>query len=59
MSYPITFLNVLVPAPPLPQGRHGRRLGGEESDVDIEGFEDEDGKPKTPAPVKTLDQSHA
>uniref|UniRef100_A0A8C4ZLV2 Transcription initiation factor TFIID subunit n=1 Tax=Gadus morhua TaxID=8049 RepID=A0A8C4ZLV2_GADMO len=50
LSYPIKFLNVLVPAPPLPQGRHGRRLGGEESDVDIEGFEDEDGKPKTPAP---------
>uniref|UniRef100_A0A668AR71 Transcription initiation factor TFIID subunit n=1 Tax=Myripristis murdjan TaxID=586833 RepID=A0A668AR71_9TELE len=33
------------------QGRHGRRLGEEESDVDIEGFEEEDdGKPKTPAP---------
>ena len=50
---------MLFPTPPLPQGRHGRRLGGEESDVDIEGFEDEDGKPKTPAPVRTLDQSHA
>ena len=34
------------------QGRHGRRPGEEESDVDIEGFEEEDdGKPKTPAPV--------
>ncbi len=36
------------------QGRHLRRPGEEESDVDIEGFEDEDdGKPKTPAPVRT------
>ncbi|XP_048087205.1 transcription initiation factor TFIID subunit 1 isoform X3 [Alosa alosa] len=35
------------------QGRHGRRLGEEESDVDIEGFEEEDdGKPKTPAPAE-------
>lgn len=35
------------------QGRHGRRPGEEESDVDIEGFEEEDdGKPKTPAPVR-------
>uniref|UniRef100_A0A8C9TXC7 Transcription initiation factor TFIID subunit n=1 Tax=Scleropages formosus TaxID=113540 RepID=A0A8C9TXC7_SCLFO len=36
------------------QGRHGRgRLGEEESDVDIEGFEeDDDGKPKTPAPAE-------
>ena len=35
------------------QGRH-RRLGEEESDVDIEGFEEEeyDCKPKTPAPVR-------
>ncbi|XP_028321728.1 transcription initiation factor TFIID subunit 1 isoform X2 [Gouania willdenowi] len=34
------------------QGRH-RRLGEEESDVDIEGFEDDDdGKPKTPAPAE-------
>uniref|UniRef100_A0A7N8YMY2 Transcription initiation factor TFIID subunit n=1 Tax=Mastacembelus armatus TaxID=205130 RepID=A0A7N8YMY2_9TELE len=33
------------------QGRHIRRPGEEESDVDIEGFEEEDdGKPKTPAP---------
>uniref|UniRef100_A0AAQ5XQQ6 Transcription initiation factor TFIID subunit 1 n=1 Tax=Amphiprion ocellaris TaxID=80972 RepID=A0AAQ5XQQ6_AMPOC len=33
------------------QGRHSRRPGEEESDVDIEGFEeDDDGKPKTPAP---------
>lgn len=36
-----------------PQGRHSRRPGEEESDVDIEGFEeDDDGKPKTPAPVR-------
>ncbi|KAI1902695.1 hypothetical protein AGOR_G00018660 [Albula goreensis] len=36
------------------QGRHGRgRLGEEESDVDIEGFEeDDDSKPKTPAPAE-------
>uniref|UniRef100_A0A672PFH9 Transcription initiation factor TFIID subunit 1-like n=1 Tax=Sinocyclocheilus grahami TaxID=75366 RepID=A0A672PFH9_SINGR len=35
-----------------PSGRHGRgRMGEEESDVDIEGYEeDDDGKPKTPAP---------
>ncbi|NXR09364.1 TAF1 factor, partial [Semnornis frantzii] len=33
------------------QMRQGRgRLGEEDSDVDIEGFEDDDGKPKTPAP---------
>lgn len=39
-----------------PQGRHGRRPGEEESDVDIEGFEEEDdGKPKTPAPVRKTD----
>ena len=39
-----------------PQGRHGRRPGEEESDVDIEGFEeDDDGKPKTPAPVRKTD----
>lgn len=38
-----------------PQGRH-RRPGEEESDVDIEGFEEEDdGKPKTPAPVRQID----
>uniref|UniRef100_A0A668AKV4 TAF1 RNA polymerase II, TATA box binding protein (TBP)-associated factor n=1 Tax=Myripristis murdjan TaxID=586833 RepID=A0A668AKV4_9TELE len=38
------------------QGRHGRRLGEEESDVDIEGFEEEDdGKPKTPAPAEDGD----
>lgn len=38
---------------PAPQGRHIRRPGEEESDVDIEGFEeDDDGKPKTPAPVR-------
>ncbi|XP_013766925.1 transcription initiation factor TFIID subunit 1 isoform X1 [Pundamilia nyererei] len=35
------------------QGRHSRRPGEEESDVDIEGFdEDDDGKPKTPAPAE-------
>lgn len=39
----------------LPQGRHLRRPGEEESDVDIEGFEEEDdGKPKTPAPVREM-----
>lgn len=39
----------------LPQGRHLRRPGEEESDVDIEGFEEEDdGKPKTPAPVGVM-----
>uniref|UniRef100_A0AAQ4S767 Transcription initiation factor TFIID subunit n=1 Tax=Gasterosteus aculeatus aculeatus TaxID=481459 RepID=A0AAQ4S767_GASAC len=39
-----------------PQGRHGRRPGEEESDVDIEGFEeDDDGKPKTPAPAEDAD----
>ncbi|KAG7282696.1 hypothetical protein CRUP_017622 [Coryphaenoides rupestris] len=44
-------LDPLTPGAYMPQGRHGRRLGGEESDVDIEGFEeDDDGKPKTPAP---------
>lgn len=38
-----------------PQGRHLRRPGEEESDVDIEGFEEEDdGKPKTPAPVRHI-----
>ncbi|KAK7925576.1 hypothetical protein WMY93_007886 [Mugilogobius chulae] len=37
------------------QGRH-RRPGEEESDVDIEGFEeDDDGKPKTPAPAEDAD----
>lgn len=45
-SYPILSY-------PIPQGRHSRRPGEEESDVDIEGFEEEDdGKPKTPAPVR-------
>ncbi|XP_056450573.1 transcription initiation factor TFIID subunit 1 [Gadus chalcogrammus] len=48
-------LDPLTPGPYTPQGRHGRRLGGEESDVDIEGFEDEDGKPKTPAPAEDGD----
>lgn len=39
-----------------PQGRHLRRPGEEDSDVDIEGFEeDDDGKPKTPAPVRKSD----
>lgn len=39
----------------LSQGRHLRRPGEEESDVDIEGFEEEDdGKPKTPAPVREM-----
>uniref|UniRef100_A0A3P9HFU6 Transcription initiation factor TFIID subunit n=1 Tax=Oryzias latipes TaxID=8090 RepID=A0A3P9HFU6_ORYLA len=42
-----------MPGPYTPQGRHGRRPGEEESDVDIEGFEEEDdGKPKTPAPAE-------
>uniref|UniRef100_A0A8D0ATQ6 Transcription initiation factor TFIID subunit n=1 Tax=Sander lucioperca TaxID=283035 RepID=A0A8D0ATQ6_SANLU len=42
---------------PAPQGRHGRRPGEEESDVDIEGFEEEDdGKPKTPAPAEDADR---
>ncbi|CAM9312741.1 unnamed protein product [Lampetra planeri] len=44
-------LDPLTPGPYTPQGRHSRRPGEEESDVDIEGFEEEDdGKPKTPAP---------
>uniref|UniRef100_A0A672JNS7 Transcription initiation factor TFIID subunit n=1 Tax=Salarias fasciatus TaxID=181472 RepID=A0A672JNS7_SALFA len=44
-------LDPMTPGPYTPQGRHGRRPGEEESDVDIEGFEEEDdGKPKTPAP---------
>lgn len=38
------------------QGRHLRRPGEEDSDVDIEGFEeDDDGKPKTPTPVRKRD----
>ncbi|XP_024121571.1 transcription initiation factor TFIID subunit 1 isoform X7 [Oryzias melastigma] len=42
-----------MPGPYTPQGRHSRRPGEEESDVDIEGFEEEDdGKPKTPAPAE-------
>lgn len=33
-------------------------MGEEESDVDIEGFEeDDDGKPKTPAPVNVVSES--
>ncbi|XP_055499649.1 transcription initiation factor TFIID subunit 1 isoform X2 [Leucoraja erinacea] len=47
-------LEPLTPGPHTPQGhfREGRlRTGEEESDVDVEGFEeDDDGKPKTPAP---------
>ncbi|XP_037389391.1 transcription initiation factor TFIID subunit 1 isoform X1 [Pygocentrus nattereri] len=47
--------------PPVPQKRGGQsrgrgRMGEEESDVDIEGFEeDDDGKPKTPAPAEEGD----
>uniref|UniRef100_A0A4W3HW82 Transcription initiation factor TFIID subunit n=1 Tax=Callorhinchus milii TaxID=7868 RepID=A0A4W3HW82_CALMI len=42
-------LDPLTPGPHTPQGR--MRTGEEESDVDVEGFEeDDDGKPKTPAP---------
>lgn len=43
----------------LTQMRQGRgRLGEEDSDVDIEGYDDEeDGKPKTPAPVSMLTES--
>lgn len=39
--------------------RQGRgRLGEEDSDVDIEGFdEDDDGKPKTPAPVSIFPET--
>uniref|UniRef100_A0A673N3K7 Transcription initiation factor TFIID subunit n=1 Tax=Sinocyclocheilus rhinocerous TaxID=307959 RepID=A0A673N3K7_9TELE len=46
-------LDPFTPGPYTPQGRHGRgRMGEEESDVDIEGYEeDDDGKPKTPAPA--------
>lgn len=41
--------------------RQGRgRLGEEDSDVDIEGFdEDDDGKPKTPAPVSIFTETPA
>ncbi|XP_014188998.1 transcription initiation factor TFIID subunit 1 isoform X5 [Haplochromis burtoni] len=46
-------LEPMTPGPYTPQGRHSRRPGEEESDVDIEGFdEDDDGKPKTPAPAE-------
>ncbi|XP_051965254.1 transcription initiation factor TFIID subunit 1 isoform X3 [Xyrauchen texanus] len=47
--------------PPTPdkrggQGRHRGRMGEDESDVDIEGYEeDDDGKPKTPAPAEEGD----
>uniref|UniRef100_H3C0M7 Transcription initiation factor TFIID subunit n=1 Tax=Tetraodon nigroviridis TaxID=99883 RepID=H3C0M7_TETNG len=50
---PLSILRLLSYAP---QGRHLRRPGEEESDVDIEGFEEEDdGKPKTPAPAEDAD----
>ncbi|XP_072532738.1 transcription initiation factor TFIID subunit 1 isoform X2 [Salminus brasiliensis] len=49
----------LVPSVPQKRGGQGRgrgRMGEEESDVDIEGFEeDDDGKPKTPAPAEEGD----
>eukprot|EP00066_Takifugu_rubripes_P020554 XP_011609820.1 PREDICTED: transcription initiation factor TFIID subunit 1 isoform X5 [Takifugu rubripes] len=49
-------LDPMTPGPYTPQGRHFRRPGEEESDVDIEGFEEEnDGKPKTPAPAEDAD----
>uniref|UniRef100_A0A673NFR5 Transcription initiation factor TFIID subunit n=1 Tax=Sinocyclocheilus rhinocerous TaxID=307959 RepID=A0A673NFR5_9TELE len=56
----ITLRATLIPPTPEKrggQGRHGRgRMGEEESDVDIEGFEeDDDGKPKTPAPEEEED----
>lgn len=45
----------------LTQMRQGRgRLGEEDSDVDIEGYENDeekDGKPKTPAPVSMITES--
>uniref|UniRef100_A0A8C2G7J1 Transcription initiation factor TFIID subunit 1 n=1 Tax=Cyprinus carpio TaxID=7962 RepID=A0A8C2G7J1_CYPCA len=42
--------------PPTPEKRGGGRMGEDESDVDIEGFEeDDDGKPKTPAPAEEGD----
>uniref|UniRef100_A0A8C7KV63 Bromo domain-containing protein n=1 Tax=Oncorhynchus kisutch TaxID=8019 RepID=A0A8C7KV63_ONCKI len=51
LSPEISLLSVLLNFSVCFQGRH-RRLGEEESDVDIEGFEEEeyDCKPKTPAP---------
>uniref|UniRef100_A0A8C1ANT9 Transcription initiation factor TFIID subunit n=1 Tax=Cyprinus carpio carpio TaxID=630221 RepID=A0A8C1ANT9_CYPCA len=54
-----TFLNYFFFCIHLPKGRHGRgRMGEEESDVDIEGFEEDyDGKPKTPAPDEEDDES--
>nr|XP_054586583.1 transcription initiation factor TFIID subunit 1 isoform X7 [Nothobranchius furzeri] len=49
-------LDPMTPGPYTPQGRHGRRPREEDSDVDIEGFEEEDdGKPKTPAPAEDAD----
>ncbi|KAK1787981.1 hypothetical protein P4O66_015952 [Electrophorus voltai] len=49
-------LDPMTPGPYTPQGRGRGRLGEEESDVDIEGFEeDDDGKPKTPAPAEEGD----
>uniref|UniRef100_A0A671LE28 Transcription initiation factor TFIID subunit n=1 Tax=Sinocyclocheilus anshuiensis TaxID=1608454 RepID=A0A671LE28_9TELE len=60
-------LDPFTPGPYTPQvhaqitlrGRYGRgRMGEEESDVDIEGYEeDDDGKPKTPAPEEEDDES--
>lgn len=42
----------------LTQMHQGRgRLGEEDSDVDIEGYDEEDGKPKTPAPVSMFTES--
>ncbi|XP_017291362.1 transcription initiation factor TFIID subunit 1 isoform X5 [Kryptolebias marmoratus] len=53
-------LDPMTPGPYTPQGRHIRRPGEEDSDVDIEGFEeDDDGKPKTPAPVRDMTYEYA
>lgn len=42
----------------LTQIRQGRgRLGKEDSGIDIEGYDEEDGKPKTLAPVSMLTES--
>uniref|UniRef100_A0A671LG16 Transcription initiation factor TFIID subunit n=1 Tax=Sinocyclocheilus anshuiensis TaxID=1608454 RepID=A0A671LG16_9TELE len=58
----ITLRATLIPPTPEKrggQGRYGRgRMGEEESDVDIEGYEeDDDGKPKTPAPEEDDESS--
>ncbi|XP_030637746.1 transcription initiation factor TFIID subunit 1 [Chanos chanos] len=55
-----SLLTEATPTRPAPEKRGGQgrrgRLGEEESDVDIEGFEeDDDGKPKTPAPAEEGD----